>query len=48
MAEGYCVKCKQKREMKDAEHVKMKTGRDAVKGSCPVCGCGMYKIGGKL
>ena len=45
MAEGYCVKCKTKREMKDAKQVKMKNGRDATKGTCPVCGCGMYRIG---
>ena len=44
MAEAYCVKCKAKREMKDAEEVKMKNGRPAMKGSCSSCGTGMYKI----
>ena len=44
MAEGYCVKCKAKREMKDAEQVTMKNGRPAMKGSCSQCGTGMYKI----
>ena len=44
MAEGYCVKCKAKREMKDAQEVTMKNGRKAMKGSCPECGTGMYKI----
>ena len=48
MVEAYCVKCKQKREMKDAEEVTMKNGKPAVKGVCPTCGCGMYRIGGKL
>jgi len=47
MAEGYCVKCKAKREMKDAQEVTMKNGRKAMKGSCPTCGTGMYKILGK-
>lgn len=51
MAEGYCVKCKTKREMKDAEEVEMKgkggVSRRAMKGTCPVCGTGMYKILGK-
>ena len=47
MAEGYCVKCKAKREMKDAEEVTMKNGRAAMKGKCPECGTGMYKILGK-
>jgi hypothetical protein len=45
MAEtAYCVKCKQKREMKDTEKVTMKNGRPAMKGQCTVCGTGMYKI----
>ena len=45
MAEiAYCVKCKEKREMKDTERVTMKNGRPAMKGTCTVCGTGMYKI----
>ena len=47
---GYCVKCKEKREMKDAVEVSMpgKGGeRRALKGTCSVCGTGMYKILGK-
>lgn len=48
MAEiGYCVKCKKSQEIKDAQEVTMKNGRRAVKGKCPVCGTGMYKILGK-
>jgi hypothetical protein len=42
--EAYCVKCKQKRTMKDTEKVTMKNGRPAMKGKCTVCGTGMYKI----
>ncbi len=44
MAEGYCVKCKAKREMADAKEVTMKNGRKAMKGKCAKCGTGMYKI----
>jgi len=44
MANGYCVKCKGKKEMKDAKEVKMKNGRPAMKGVCPDCGTGMYCI----
>ena len=44
MAEGYCVKCRAKREMADAQEVTMKNGRPAMKGKCSVCGTGMYKI----
>ena len=41
---GYCVKCKEKREMKDVSIVEMKPGRFAAKGTCVVSGTGMYKI----
>jgi len=45
---GYCVKCKEKREIKDAQEVQMpaKGGktRPALKGVCPVCGTGIFKI----
>ena len=45
MAEiGYCVKCKAKREIEDAERVTMKNGRPAMKGKCGTCGTCMYKI----
>ena len=47
MAEAYCVKCKAKREMKNPTEVTMKNGRRAMKGTCSVCGTGMYKILGK-
>ena len=42
--EGYCVKCKAKREIGNAKEVTMKNGRKAMKGSCPKCGTGMYRI----
>ncbi|MDO9463834.1 MAG: DUF5679 domain-containing protein [bacterium] len=45
--EAYCVKCKAKKEMKDAKEVTMKNGRKAMKGVCPCCGTGMYRIMGK-
>lgn len=45
--EGYCVKCKTKREIKDAKQVEMANGRKAMKGTCPTCGTGMFKILGK-
>ena len=48
MAEkGYCVKCKASKEMEDAKEVTMKNGRKAMKGKCPDCSTGMYKILGK-
>lgn len=45
--EGYCVKCKKKQEIKDAKEVTMKNGRKAMKGVCPACSTGMFRITGK-
>ncbi|HTD70290.1 MAG TPA: DUF5679 domain-containing protein [Gemmatimonadales bacterium] len=42
--EGYCVKCKAKRKISNPNQVKMANGRPALKGVCPVCGTGMFKI----
>jgi hypothetical protein len=44
--EGYCVKCKTKRTMKDDRRITMKNGKPATQGTCPVCGTKMFKIGG--
>ena len=47
---GYCVKCRKKQEMKDPKEVKIKGKggpRRAMKGVCPVCGTGMFRILGK-
>jgi hypothetical protein len=46
-SKGYCVKCKASKEMKDEQQVTMKNGRAAVRGKCPSCGTGMYRILGK-
>lgn len=43
--QGYCVKCKEKKEMKDVEEVKMKNGKPAQQGICPDCGTKIFKIG---
>jgi len=47
MAEGYCVKCKAKKEILDGVEETMKNGRKAIKGKCPTCGTVMFKILGK-
>ena len=45
---AYCVKCREKREMKDAKEVSFagKGGKDrmAMSGLCTVCGTKMFKI----
>jgi hypothetical protein len=45
--QGYCVKCKKKRDIGGAKEVKMKNGRRAMKGKCDICGTGMFRILGK-
>lgn len=48
MVEGYCVKCKSKREMSNGKEVSMKgkggITRKAMKGSCPKCSTTMFRI----
>jgi TIR domain/Domain of unknown function (DUF5679) len=44
---GYCVRCKEKREMANGQEITMKNGRRAAKGHCPICGTGMYRILGR-
>ncbi len=43
--EGYCVKCRTKREIKDAKAITMKNGKSATQGVCPMCGTKMFRIG---
>lgn len=47
MSEGYCVKCKAKKEIINPAEETMKNGRKAIKGKCPTCGTVMFKILGK-
>jgi hypothetical protein len=45
MVQAYCVKCKAKREIKDAKKITMKNGKPATQGVCPVCGTKIFRIG---
>lgn len=45
MAQGYCVKCRTKREMRNPEKITLKNGRPATRGTCPNCGTKMFRIG---
>lgn len=38
MATGYCVKCKEKIEIKNPKKTQTAKGKDMLKGSCPACG----------
>ena len=42
--EAFCVKCREKREMKDEKQVTMKNGRKAMSGKCGVCGTKLFRI----
>jgi DNA topoisomerase-1 len=42
---SYCLKCKQKQEMKNPTPVFTKTGTPATTGECAVCGTKMYRMG---
>ena len=35
MAQAYCVRDKQKVEIKDPQNITMKNGKPAIKGTCP-------------
>lgn len=45
--EGYCLKCKQSREMKNEQEQVSERGMRMMKGQCTVCGTKMAKILGK-
>ena len=44
--EGYCVKCREKREFEGNE-VELANGRRAAQGTCPTCGTKMNRMLGK-
>ena len=35
--EGYCVKCRKKRQIKDGAVKETSNGRQMAQGTCPVC-----------
>jgi DNA topoisomerase-1 len=43
--EGYCLKCKEKRDMLNPQAEWAANGSPATRGTCPVCGTNMYKRG---
>ena len=43
--EGYCVKCKAKREIQNPVADFNKRGSAVVYGTCPECGTKIYRIG---
>jgi hypothetical protein len=47
MTSGYCVKCKQNKEMKDESESMNSRGVNMAKGYCPICGTKMCRMLGK-
>ena len=45
MAEAYCVKCKVKRPMQNPTPTFTATGTPGTKGTCPVCGTNLFRMG---
>jgi len=43
--QAYCMKCRAEREMKNPRSITMKNGKPVSKGTCPVCGAKMFRIG---
>ena len=43
--EAYCVKCKTKREVQEAQAEFNATGAPVTRGRCGVCGTTLYRIG---
>ena len=43
--EAYCVKCRTKREMSDPKAVFTTNGTPASRGTCPVCGTTLFRMG---
>ena len=45
LMQGYCVKCRAKKEIRNPRAITMKNGRPATQGVCPTCGTKMFRIG---
>jgi len=43
--QGYCVKCRAKKEMRNTRAITMKNRKLATQGVCPICGTKMFRIG---
>jgi hypothetical protein len=42
--QGRCMKCKEQKDMKDAQMTITSRGGHMAKGKCADCGCGMCRI----
>ena len=42
---AYCMKCREKVDIKDPKAITMKTGKPATEGTCPKCQTKVFRIG---
>jgi hypothetical protein len=45
VGQAYCVKCREKRDVAEAQAVTLTNGKAATRGVCAVCGTPVFKIG---
>lgn len=43
--EGYCTKCREKRQIQNGEVVTASNGRPMQRGNCPVCNTRVTRMG---
>jgi len=43
--QAYCVRCREKRDIKNPKVVLLKNKRPAVQGECATCGTKLFKMG---
>ena len=43
--EAYCLRCRARREITEAEQVTLKNGRPATRGKCAECAGTVFRIG---
>jgi predicted nucleotide-binding protein len=43
--QAYCVKCRLKRDIKDAKLITTVNGRTGIMGFCPICGTKLFRLG---
>ena len=43
--QAYCVRCRGRKEIRDAQSVRMKNGRPATRGVCASCGGKVVRLG---
>jgi hypothetical protein len=46
--QGYCLKERKKVEIKDPEPALTSNGRKGIRGTCPHCGAGIFRMGADL